>query len=187
MKRLLIAALAAPVLLGMGGADKPEKAAPKAAGAACDRACLEGFVDRYLEAMAANDPSKVTLSPHLKLTENGAILTPGDGLWRTATGLGAYRFKFTDPQTHQAGAVAVVLENGVEQLVGLRLKVENRAISEAEMIVARKGEGQTLVTDSLKEPLPELLTAVPAAKRSSRAELVDIADKYFTAIEKGDG
>ena len=189
MKRLLIAALAAPALLcGLGGFAKPEKIALKAAGAAaCDRACLEGFVDRYLEAMAANDPSKVKLSPHLKLTENGAILTPGDGLWRTATGLGSYRFKFSDPQTHQAGAVAVVLENGVEQLVGLRLKVEGRVITEAEMIVARKGEGQTLVTDSLKEPLPELLTAVPTAKRSSRAELVDIADKYFTAIEKGDG
>lgn len=191
MKRLLLAALAAPALLGLSGFAKPEKVALKTAaaapGAACDRGCLEGFVDRYLEAMAANDPSKVKLSPHVKLTENGAILTPGDGLWRTATGLGSYRFKFSDPQTHQAGAVATVLENGVEQLVGLRVKVENRAITEAEMIVARKGEGQTLVTDSLKQPLPELLTAVPAARRSTRAELVDIADKYFTAIEKGDG
>ena len=85
MKRLLLAALAAPVLLGLGGFAKTDKATPKTAGPACDRACLEGFVDRYLEAMAANDPSKVKLSPHVKLTENGAILTPGDGLWRTAT------------------------------------------------------------------------------------------------------
>jgi len=184
MNRLLIAALAAPLLVGLGAADK---AAPKSAGAACDRACLEGFVDKYLEAMAANDPSKVKLSPKLKPTENGAILKPGDGLWRTATGLGAYRFKFTDPQTHQGGAVAVVLENGVEQLVGLRVKVQDKTITEAEMIVARKGEGQTLVTDSLKEPLPELLQPVPADKRSSRQELQEIADKYFTAIEKGDG
>ena len=124
MKRLLLAALAAPTLLGLGGFAKPEKVALKtgsAAGGACDRACLEGFVDRYLEAMAANDPSKVKLSPHLKLTENGAILTPGDGLWRTATGLGPYRFKFTDPQTHQAGAVATIEENGVEQLLALRV------------------------------------------------------------------
>ena len=189
MKRLmparLIWALAAPALiLGLTGFAKPPKAP---AGAPCDRACLEGFVDRYLEAMAANDPSKVKLAAKVKLTENGAILRPGDGLWRTATGLGSYRFKFSDPQTHQAGAVAVVLENGVEQLVGLRLKVEDRAVTEAEMIVARKGEGQTLVTDSLKEPLPELLQAVPPGRRSSRAELTAIADKYFTAIEKGDG
>lgn len=183
MIRRLVLALAAPALmLGLGAFAKPAKTAP-----ACDRGCLEGFVDRYLEAMAANDPSKVKLSPHIRLTENGAILKPGDGLWRTATGLGSYRFKFADPQTHQAGAVAVVLENGVEQLVGLRLKVEDRAISEAEMIVARKGEGQTLVTDTLKEPLPELLQPVPADRRSSRAELQQIADKYFTAIEKGDG
>ena len=153
----------------------------------CDRVCLDGVTDLYLTALAANDPSKAPLSPKLKLTENGAILTPGDGLWRTATGLGAYRFKFADPQTHQAGAVAVVLENGVEQLVGLRLKVQGRTITEAEMVVARKGEGQNLITDSLKAPLPELLQAVPADRRSDRAELTGIADKYFTAIEKGDG
>ncbi len=187
MRKLLLALAAPALILGCGGFAKPQKAALKTAASACDRACLEGFVDQYLEAMAANDPSKVKLSPAVKLTENGAILKPGDGLWRTATGLGSYRFKYSDPQTHQAGAVAVVQENGVDQLLGLRLKVENRAITEAEMIVARKGEGQTLVTDSLKTPLPELLQPVPADKRSSRAELQDIADKYFTAIEKGDG
>jgi len=188
MKKLLLALIAPVLALSLGGADKaPAKAPPAKPAAACDRACLEGFVDKYLEAMAANDPGKVKLSPRLRLTENGAILKPGDGLWRTATGLGAYRFKYSDPETHQAGAVAVVLENGVEQLLGLRLKVENRAITEAEMIVARKGEGQTLVTDSLKEPLPELLASVPKDKRSSRKELAEIADKYFTAIEKEDG
>ena len=189
MKRLILALAAPALILGLGAfarpVPKPERTVGRAP--ACDRACLEGFLDQYLEAMAANDPSRVRLSPHLKLTENGAILTAGDGLWRTATGLGAYRFKFSDPQTHQAGAVAVVLENGVEQLVGLRLKVEDHAVSEAEMIVARKGEGQTLVTDSLKTPLPELLAAVPPERRSSRAELTAIADKYFTAIEQGDG
>jgi hypothetical protein len=190
MMKRLICSLAAPALvLGLSGFAKPEPKPEKTVGRTlgCDRACLEGFLDQYLEALAADDPSRVKLSPHVKLTENGAILTPGDGLWRTATGLGTYRFKFSDPQTHQAGALAVVLENGVEQLVGLRLKVEDHAVSEAEMIVARKGEGQTLVTDSLKTPLPELLTPVPVAGRSSRAELTAIADKYFTAIEKGDG
>ena len=71
MKRLLIAALAAPALIcGVGGFAKPERVALKTSAAACDRACLEGFVDRYLEAMAANDPSKVKLSPRLKLTED---------------------------------------------------------------------------------------------------------------------
>jgi len=189
MKRLILALAAPALILGLGAFAKPVPKPERTLGRApaCDRACLEGFLDQYLEAMAANDPSRVRLSPHLKLTENGAILTVGDGLWRTATGLGAYRFKFSDPQTHQAGAVAVVLENGVEQLVGLRLKVEDHAVSEAEMIVARKGEGQTLVTDSLKTPLPELLTPVPEAGRSNRAELTAIADKYFTAIEQGDG
>jgi hypothetical protein len=28
----------------------------------CDRACLEGFVDRYLDAMIAHDPAKLQSS-----------------------------------------------------------------------------------------------------------------------------
>src|SRR5665213_864480 len=151
MKRLSLGLLAPALALTLGASVHAQ------APAACNRACLDGITDRYLEAMAANDPSKAPFAANIRLTENGAILKPGDGLWRTATGLGSYRFKFADPQTGQAGAVAVVLENGVEQLVGLRLKVAARKITEAEMIVARKGEGQTLTTDSLKEPLPELL------------------------------
>ena len=47
-----VAALAVAVLFA------PAAAQPTAA-PNCDRACLEGFVDRYLDAVAVNDPSAV--------------------------------------------------------------------------------------------------------------------------------
>ena len=47
---------------------------------ACDRACLEGFMDRYLDAVVANDPSAVPLAANLRYTENGQRLLVGDGV-----------------------------------------------------------------------------------------------------------
>jgi len=38
---------------------------------ACDRACLEGFVDQYLAALVASDPSKLPLARNARYTENG--------------------------------------------------------------------------------------------------------------------
>jgi hypothetical protein len=49
----------------------------------CDRACLNGFVDEYLDAMVAHDIKLVPLARNAKFTENGQKLEWGDGLWNT--------------------------------------------------------------------------------------------------------
>src|SRR5579859_7075500 len=54
----------------------------------CDRACLEPFVDKYLDAMAAHDPAKAPFAKGVESTENGQRLELGDGLWNTMTGKG---------------------------------------------------------------------------------------------------
>jgi hypothetical protein len=38
---------------------------------ACDRKCLEGFVDRYLDAVVQHDPKAVPLAANVRFTENG--------------------------------------------------------------------------------------------------------------------
>ena len=50
---------------------------------ACNRACLEGFVDRYLDALVKHDPSAVPLAANVRFTENGQRLAIGDALWRS--------------------------------------------------------------------------------------------------------
>src|SRR5690606_22573083 len=37
----------------------------------CDRACLAGFMDRYLEAQANNDFRTLPLATNVRITENG--------------------------------------------------------------------------------------------------------------------
>ena len=61
----------------------------RAADPACDRACLEGFMNQYLDAMVAHDPSHLSVSPTVKFTEDDVVLKLGDGLWATASGRGA--------------------------------------------------------------------------------------------------
>jgi len=45
----------------------------------CDRTCLEEFVNQYLGALAAHDPSKLPLASKARYTENGQKLKLGDG------------------------------------------------------------------------------------------------------------
>jgi hypothetical protein len=57
-------------------------AAQQAPTPACDRACLEGFVDKYLDAMDSDRVDPALFARDLKFTENGAQLPlGGDGLW----------------------------------------------------------------------------------------------------------
>jgi hypothetical protein len=158
-----------------------------AAPATCDRACLTGFVDRYLQALVAHDPKRLPTTTDVRFTEDGAPMQLGDGLWQTIGGMGPFRLDFADVAGGQAGALVTVQENGSIALMALRLKVQDGKISQVETVLARKGELQSLQTDLLQEPLPILKEDVPSERRSSRAELEKIANSYFDAIEKADG
>ena len=153
----------------------------------CDRACLDGFVDQYLKALAAHDPSKLPLAKNVKFTEDGVELKPGDGLWATATGLGTYRLDFAEPEAGEAGAYALVQENGTPAILWLRLKVVKRQITEIETLVARKQTTSLLNTNNLTTPPPIFMETVREADRPSRAEMVSIVNKYFDGIEQGNG
>ena len=158
-----------------------------AAESSCDRDCLTGFIDQYLAALAAHDPSKLPLAKNVKFTEDGVPLKLGDALWATATGLGGYRLYFAEPEAGAVGAFALVQENGTPAILELRLKIVKRQIAEIETLVARKETTSFLNTDNLTEPPPIFLQAVPAGDRPSREEMVSIVNKYFDGIEQGNG
>src|SRR5262245_35384007 len=77
----------------------------------CDRACLDGFVDKYLDAMAAHDPKLLPTSKGVKFTENGQKLELGDGLWNTFAGKGTYRVLVTDPEAGQVVLLGTIRED----------------------------------------------------------------------------
>src|SRR5215470_93315 len=69
----------------------------------CDRACLEGLINRYIDAVLAHDPKRLPLSADVKYTEQEQVMEVGDGFWKTVTGRGNYNHYFTDPVAAQAG------------------------------------------------------------------------------------
>src|SRR5688572_3162407 len=54
------------------------------ASAACDRQCLRSVTDQYLKALLAHNPALAPLANSVKYTENGSIVKPGEGIWKTA-------------------------------------------------------------------------------------------------------
>jgi hypothetical protein len=162
----------------------------------CDRACLEGFVERYLDAVVVNDPKKVPLSPNVRFTEDGQRLLIGDGLWNTMKGKGKYRLFVTDVPAGSVTVLATIQEDHREaakfngSLLALRLRVQNQQITEIEQIVVRnasENENRTYnVVDNMATH-PKYQQAVPANERMSRADLIIQGNKYFTGIQRNDG
>ena len=56
--------------------------------ATCDRACLRTMLDQYLAAVVKHDPSAAPLVVGFRQTENAINVRPGNGVWKTVTGLG---------------------------------------------------------------------------------------------------
>jgi hypothetical protein len=163
----------------------PAKAAA-AAPAACDRACLEDFIDQYLKAAVAHDPARLPVSDDVTFIENNQRLKLGEGTWKTLTGLGDYRHVFADPETGQAVAITVVKENGADALFDLYLAVKDRKITTVQSMMIRDSHGPALYA-KLGKPEDVWLSTVPPEQRATREELIATADKYYTAMSNNDG
>jgi hypothetical protein len=160
--------------------------APVAAAPACDRACLLGFVDGYLAALLAHDPSALPVAPNVAFTENGTTLRLGDGLWRGVTGVVARREAFADPTTGQAAFWGVLDEGGLPVLLSLRLKIEDQRIAEIETVVSRKGSHALFAPEAFATPTPAFEQVLAPDQRTSRAALVAAANGYFEGLEQHD-
>jgi hypothetical protein len=159
------------------GGDQPQSTAAEG----CDYACLTGFVDQYLGALLAHDPSKLPVAAHVKFTENTIPLKLGDALWGTISGMGTYKVYFADPQAGQVGFEGTIRENGTPAILVVRLKVLNGKIAEVETMVRRGAEpAQNL--EKMGKPNPVWLEPLTAAARTPRAVMLKDTNQYFEGI-----
>ena len=166
---------------------------------ACDRACLRQILDQYLKAVVAHDPAAAPMVVGFRQTENAINVRPGNGMWKTATALGKVQRRYFDPVTGQAAFFGTIEEGDSTAIVNVRLRIENRKLTEAEWHVARendpglsgprqpgRGPANAYNKDYLAQnPPPERV--VPANARTDRASLMRIVDSYFDAITSHDG
>jgi hypothetical protein len=188
-----------------GGVPLPERS--------CQRACLEGFVDRYLQAMADGTVDPALFAREVRFTENGIELPLGnEGLWATASAVGSYKFYVPDVETQQVAFLGTVIEQASSSATGpqrppeavglsLRLKVVDGRITEVEQIAARPdrplGAGAApsgnpfpatgAAVEAMGAPHAVFLEAVPERERMSRADLIAVGDAYFEAVERNTG
>src|SRR3989338_7800956 len=117
MKRLIAGALAALSL-------SFSLNTPAAVEVYCDRACLAGLMNKYLEALVRHDAASLPVTPNVKYTENGVRLNLSDGLWQTAAAPPTYRLDVIDEEAGQVGLLGRIDENGNNNWYAIRLKVE---------------------------------------------------------------
>jgi hypothetical protein len=165
----------------------------------CDRTCLRAMLDQYLNAVVKHDPAAAPLVVGFRQTENAINTRPGNGVWKTVTGLGKVQRKYFDPVTGQAAYFGTVEEGSETAIVTIRVRVENRKLTEAEWFLARANDpGLRGARPPGGPPAnlhnPEYLTAnpppdrvVPRNQRSDRDALIRIVDSYFDAITSHDG
>jgi hypothetical protein len=165
----------------------------------CDRTCLKGLLDQYMNAVVQHNPAFVPLTPGYRQTENAVVRRPGQGIWQTAKALGRVQRQYFDTVTNNAGFFGTLEEkSGDTAVVTLRLQVENRKVSEAEWYLARKGDPgmgmgagpQTSASFWDPEYLaknPPLQRVVPKAARVSRYDLIAITNSYFDSLSAKNG
>src|SRR5262245_26064180 len=159
----------------------------------CDRGCLKTTLDQYLNAVIKHDPAAAPLFIGFRQTENATVVKAGSGLWKTATGLGKLQRRYFDPVTGQAAYFGLIEESGAPAVVTLRLKVDSKKVTEAEWVVARKGD------PGLNGPAggnvfdPDFLIANPppdkplSKERMTRDAMVAVTNSYFDGITTHDG
>jgi hypothetical protein len=163
----------------------------------CARECLEGIARKYFDALLQRNPSAAPLAERVTFSENNVSLLLGDGLWGTITGRGppSTELYFADPQAGQVGFFGIVDEHGVPGYLAVRLKVEDRKITEIESIVNRippLPPGATPSPFATRTPkelqhFPVMTEAAPPGDRVSRGRLIDIANGYFSTLQQNDG
>lgn len=155
----------------------------------CDYDCLLDYTTNYIDALEARDPERARLSPDVIFAENNVVMPVGnDGLWGTISGVRDGEMMVADVETGNAAWFGIVEEHGNPAYLAMRIKVQDRLITEIETVVNRLpdmpkpfGDPDQVTHD------PEFQRILSPAERRSRARLVTVADGYFNTVELNDG
>jgi hypothetical protein len=153
----------------------------------CDRACLVGIMDGYMNAIFKHDPKAVPpLAINVRMTENTGVMEVGEGvLWRNKVEPTSFKIYVADPVSGQVAQQARLKIGGQESLVAVRLKVDRGKIEEIEQLYDRNINAAAIPL--LTTPLPILTDDIPLNQRNSRDLLNRAANSYFDALEGDNG
>lgn len=152
----------------------------------CDRECLKGIVTGYLDALVAQKPDSLPLSPKVKFTEDCKEIKVGEGLWQSKIKLTDYRRDIIDTKQGVVVSFNVIEEKAKQVLFVFRLKIEDQKITEIESSVVRgKEEGMLFNTANLKI-ISDGMAYVPKKEQLvGREEAIKMANTYPEGLKVG--
>ena len=176
---------------GTGGRGGSASGGTGGSATGCTRDLLRGTITAYFTALAAHSASTLPLASNVKFTENGKVMTLGQGLWMTA-GAVKYSQSALDVEICTSATHAVVPEGNMDIPLALRLKLVDQQITEIETIAVRPGDyklsGAVQPTNTamlISANSTIMWETVPSGQRNTRAELTAWIDKYFRAFPMG--
>jgi hypothetical protein len=155
----------------------------------CDYKCLTDFVRGYMDALAKRDVTRARFASNVRFTENNVELSLGhEGLWATVSGVAPNALIAADVTTGMGAWIGTVEENGDPAYYGMRLRVQDKQITEVETIVVRRA-GLPLPFGDVKKLThdPAFNEVLPPEQRRPRERLRAVADSYFNTVELNDG
>ena len=166
-------------------------APPTRAATPCGKLCLERIGAAYRAAYLAHDAKRAPISARVRFTENNVEMSLPDGTWDTVTKEVGPALTLSDPVTGTVGIYTTILQNDTPGFLAIRLKVANGNIIEIEHVISTKRNLSSPPTpigsiESFAHD-PDLARAVSPAERMSRADLIRIANGYFTTLENNNG
>jgi hypothetical protein len=97
----------------------------------------------------------------------------------------SYKLYFADPKNGQVGFYGSIEEHGHPAILGLRLRIEERKISEMEVLVLRSTARGTFSAVGDLNVAPIMTQALAPSEKRSRDGLITVANAYFEGMEKG--
>jgi hypothetical protein len=143
---------------------------------------MKQYIDLFFESVLQHTPCPLPLADRYAATENGR---PGDvrmmTAWRTIKNVRFVEHIYTDPMENQVMATAVVDEGGMPSIFVVRLKIEDKKITEIEifMIRSRSDAGFVFSPEGMEKDYYGWISPIPAGGRASREELNDLGKAVF--------
>jgi hypothetical protein len=159
--------------------------------AGLDRAGLTTIADAYVKAMVAHDSKKAPLAANAVIVENLKKIQPTEGLWAKASAEPTtFKIYIPDTVAQTVGYMCVMQADDKPIQLGLRLKLDNGKIAEAEQIVVYSLGGGAMGAAGMKnleKPRAAFSQPVNESYRDSRGNLIRIAGSYYDALELNNG
>jgi hypothetical protein len=151
----------------------------------CDRACMTDLLNRYVDAVAAHDHSKLPLADNVRYTEDSKDVKLGEGLWQTVTAKGQFRHDYLDTRKQVAATHVQLLEGKTNVLYSVLLHLKDKKIAGIETLVQRVTAESRFQPTELGKPVRGMNDPVPSGKKQSRESMIKTALTYTEGLRVG--